>query len=171
MAANTEWLSDKDYKYVYNRTPRVCVDLLVFYKNKFLLIKRGIEPFIYHWAFPGGRVFHGERIVNAIDRIVLKEVGVKCNNPEYFGFIEMPNDGKYIHTVSLVFLLNVISGKIKGDRNGGVIRAFDYVPDKMQPYQETFLKENWGKIFNKVSFADLFTRKYEMLSNPKGKTS
>jgi len=85
-------LSDSFYKSVCENLPILCVDALIERNNKYLLIKRKQEPLKDHFWLPGGRVFHKEKIVEALYRICLRETGIdlkKINCQfEIIGFTE-----------------------------------------------------------------------------------
>lgn len=63
--------------------PRLCVDLLLFDKEKVLLVQRGEEPFMGMWCVPGGLVMAGEMPLAAAARKARSEcrvdaIGMRC---------------------------------------------------------------------------------------------
>lgn len=72
------YLSDSDWNFVQEHIPIVCVDILPIQssgsKKKIGLIKRG-APEVDAWCLLGGRVFKGERIDAAMQRIVHQALG------------------------------------------------------------------------------------------------
>ncbi len=46
-------------------------------QNRILLTRRCIEPFCSQWVMPGGKIDHGEAILQALHREVLEEVGLE----------------------------------------------------------------------------------------------
>ncbi|HET7098871.1 MAG TPA: NUDIX domain-containing protein [Patescibacteria group bacterium] len=139
-------LNDEEYKYVYSRSPRLCVDLAIVTPEGLLLSKRLIEPFKKSWHFPGGRVIYKESINDAISRIAKKEVGVKIKTEELLGFLEIINDGEYVHSVSLVFIVKINSGEVKGGDQAKQFKAFKKIPDNMHSSHKKFIKKYWAKI-------------------------
>jgi ADP-ribose pyrophosphatase YjhB (NUDIX family) len=139
-------LSDKEYKFVYSRAPRLCVDVLVFTEKGFLLSKREIPPFKGLWHLPGGRVFYRESIENAIKRIALEEVGVRVKMLKMLGYYEMLKDGPYVHSGALIFTVKIMSGSVRGSAQAREIKAFRNIPIGMNPPQKFFLGKNWNKI-------------------------
>lgn len=103
------YLTDEEYDFIYSRSPRICVDLLVKNsKGEVLLTKRTIEPYINHWHFPGGRIKFRESIQGALSRICLGELGVDINKmgvTSLLGCCEYPDEVQKEqprHSISLV---------------------------------------------------------------------
>lgn len=143
-------LSDADYKYVYSRTPRLCIDLAIPTESGLILTQRAIEPFKGLWHFPGGRVQYKESIEEAIKRISKAELGVEAVPQYLLGSFEVVNDGEFAHSVSLVFLSSLTSEKIQGDFQSTKIQAFPKLPEDTHPYHKDFLEKHWDKIFPRV---------------------
>ena len=101
------------YSEIHQRMPIVCVDCVVVYEGKVLLIKRKREPMKDQWWFPGGRLLKDERISDAVSRIVKAETSVSICKPISLGFDETifkadpfgHNEGT--HTVNFVFAANI----------------------------------------------------------------
>ena len=108
-------------------SPKLTVDgiLLDEKKQRILLIKRGKEPFKGKWALPGGFVEYGETTENAVVREVLEETGLKTKILELLGVYSDPNRDPRGHTISVVYILQRISGKLMGDDDAEEARFFD----------------------------------------------
>lgn len=74
------FLTDDEYKTLYSLAPVVCVDLLLVAGDKFLLGKRINKPAQGEWFFPGGRVFKGETLNEALVRQGKKELGIDISH-------------------------------------------------------------------------------------------
>ena len=48
-------------------------------QERVLLTRRCIEPFCGQWVMPGGKIDHGESILQALHREVLEEVGIEIH--------------------------------------------------------------------------------------------
>jgi ADP-ribose pyrophosphatase YjhB (NUDIX family) len=80
--------TDAEYKKITSNLPRACVDDIIEYKGKFLLVRRAIKPLKGKYYFVGGRIFHGEQIKDAALRIAKSEVGLDCEFLKVVGFYE-----------------------------------------------------------------------------------
>jgi ADP-ribose pyrophosphatase YjhB (NUDIX family) len=142
------WLSRKEYNFIYDRVPRACVDLVIKGKGRVVLSFRDMEPAKNTWHLPGGRVFLKETLKQAAIRIAKEEVGLKVKVYGLLGFMEFPKEtqgGKIRHTVSLVFLVKPVGGKLKGGFQAARAEFFKKLPPKTYRIHSDFLKSK--KIF------------------------
>jgi len=89
-------LSPDEFKAIYSRVPRVCVDLVLMINrlparnNLVLLTKRTIDPKVWH--LPGGTLRHGESIHDAAARVAARELGLSLAlGGHVLGVIEYPS--------------------------------------------------------------------------------
>jgi ADP-ribose pyrophosphatase YjhB (NUDIX family) len=68
----------KEFKYIYQRVPRLCVEVIVKTSKGVLLTLRDIPPFQGYWHLPGGTVLLGESLEAAIKRITNEETGLRA---------------------------------------------------------------------------------------------
>lgn len=104
----------------YPDAPRVGVSVLCHRNGHALLIKRGKDPFKDHWSLPGGLVEVGETLVEAAERELMEETGVKAvlSAPvETFDSIQRDGDNEVVtHFVLTVFCGSFHSGDaVAGD--------------------------------------------------------
>lgn len=127
------YLSNSDYDFIYSRSPRVCVDLVIKIGPVIHLIKREIQPYKNKWHLPGGRIRFRESIKNAIQRIALTEINTKVKIKNILGFMEftreIQNRNKR-HSISIVFFVEPLK-KIHSEK----IHA-----KKIHPVHYKFLK-------------------------------
>ncbi|MEK6945613.1 MAG: NUDIX hydrolase [Nanoarchaeota archaeon] len=106
-------LSPEEFKEIYSKVPRLCVDLIIKDQEGVLLTKRSIPPYLGNWHLPGGTVLFGESIQESIQRVSIRELGIGLNVKNLLGFMEFDdwkNGGQ--HAISLVFLCELKPGKI-----------------------------------------------------------
>ncbi|MEK6917470.1 MAG: NUDIX hydrolase [Nanoarchaeota archaeon] len=106
-------LSPEEFKEIYSKVPRLCVDLIIKSKEGILLTKRSIPPYLGKWHLPGGTVLFGEIVQESIQRISGRELGIGLDVKKFLGFMEF-DDWKRggQHAISLVFLCGLKPGKI-----------------------------------------------------------
>jgi len=131
------WLPQKDFEFIYERVPRLCVDLVIYidYRGVYLT-RRTQDPHLGKWHLPGGAIRFKESIQNAIVRIAKDELGIYPDHPKFSGLIEFPNetrDGKPYHSVSIVYEVRSGSAPIGGE-------WFKSIPSPMIPEHDTFLR-------------------------------
>ena len=139
-------LTEKEFKSIYTRVPRLCVELIIIKGRKILLTKRSIEPFKGFWHFPGGGVLYGEKIKESIDRVAREELGIKIIPKKFLGYIESLNDG-FRHGVSLAFKCKIIKNQQpKALEQADEIKFFKKIPKQIVLTHRKFLKTHL-KIF------------------------
>jgi 8-oxo-dGTP diphosphatase len=106
------------------KSPKITVDGIIINDKQILLIKRNIEPFKDKWALPGGHVDYGERVEDAAIREVLEETGLKVEIKNLFGVYSDPNRDPRGHTITIVYLMNVIGGKLEGGDDASDAKFF-----------------------------------------------
>ena len=101
------------YKKIIKSVQILCVDLVIIYQNKYLLIKRNENPLKNEWWVPGGRVLLGEKIDQAAIRKLKEEIGITVNNEmKYYAIyqdcFDMSSMGMHqYHTLSIVFKIEI----------------------------------------------------------------
>lgn len=115
-------IPNKIYKKTVDNLPILCVDIVLKYKGKFLLVKRKNQPQKGKFWVPGGRVFKREKLFHAAKRKVKEETGLKIKIKKVLGFYEgilQKNEfGSKTgsHGVSVVFLAEPLFLKVKLDK-------------------------------------------------------
>lgn len=106
-------------------SPRLTVDGIILRDTEILLILRGNDPFKGRWALPGGFVEYGETTEEAVIREVEEETGLITSVKNLVGVYSAPNRDPRGHTVSIVYLLDVIRGDIKAGSDAGEASFFN----------------------------------------------
>lgn len=133
-------LAEEDYRFIYSRVPRACVDLFIVVEGGFLLAKRDIEPRKGMWHMPGGRLLMRESVADAIRRIAAEEIGVEVSEGKLIGYMQFLDEG-LTHSISLVFYVDALTDNISGSYQAQDIRRFSEVPEGMLPEHGEFLRE------------------------------
>ena len=128
LVLNSKFLLTKDMDY---KNPKLTADGAVLKQDKILLVKRKNNPYKDKWALPGGYVEYGEIVENAVVREVLEETGLKTAVKEIIGVYSDPKRDPRGHTVTIVYLLELIKGELKSGDDAADARFFslDSLPD------------------------------------------
>jgi 8-oxo-dGTP diphosphatase len=137
------WLTDREYEFIFRRTPRLCVDLIVVNREgEFLLAKRSILPYRGKWSLPGGKVGYKESVAATLKRVAAAELGATIASATHVGYIEFLRDGKFLHSVSIAFRVRLRSSRIKALEQATALRWFKKIPRGVHPAQGKFLRAN-----------------------------
>ena len=107
------------------KSPRLTVDGAILKDKKILLIKRKNEPYKGKWALPGGFVEYGEKVEDTAVREVYEETGLKTKIRDIIGIYSDPNRDPRGHIVTIVYLLDIQGGKLKGSDDASDAKFFD----------------------------------------------
>jgi len=98
------------YASIHSLMPIACVDLVIEYEGKILLVRRWDEPLKDRWFIPGGHLQRDEVVTQAVKRIARTEVGLDLREEiklvdymDLFFTTDPFGHGKGTRTVSLVF--------------------------------------------------------------------
>jgi ADP-ribose pyrophosphatase YjhB (NUDIX family) len=134
-------LSSEEFKDIYGKVPRLCVDVVIQSKDGVVLSKRDIPPAKGMWHIPGGTVFFGESLEKAAHRIAKEETGLTIKVVKMLSYLEYSPVYAFNHSVSLEFLCSVVSGKLRGCFQAKELKFFKVIPENTIPEQEKFLKD------------------------------
>lgn len=106
------------------RSPKLTVDGIINKDARILLIKRKNDPFKDKWALPGGFVEYGETTEKAVIREIFEETGLNTKIKSLLGVYSDPNRDPRGHTVSVVYILEVLDGTLKGGDDASEAKFF-----------------------------------------------
>ena len=107
------------------KSPRLTVDGAILKDKKILLIKRKNDPYKGKWALPGGFVEYGEKVEDTAVREVYEETGLKTKIRDIIGIYSDPNRDPRGHIITIVYLLDIQGGKLKGSDDASDAKFFD----------------------------------------------
>lgn len=139
---NSKPFSEKEFKNIYSRATRLCVDLIVQTPKGIVLILRKLPSWYNKWHFPGGTVLYKEKIRDAIPRVALDELGITVKPGKLLGYIEYNEEKErgFGYTVSLAFLCYGKESKMKPNNDAFEVKAFNKIPKNIIKEQASFLK-------------------------------
>lgn len=107
------------YEQVLRCLPIACVDLVVTRPDGAVLLVRRVNPPAQgEWWFPGGRVHHGERRVDAAARKLREECGLDGGPPRERGTFDLLlplEEGTLSHGITTVFVMPVLEDQVSLD--------------------------------------------------------
>ncbi len=137
-------LTFKEFKSIYSRVPRLCVDLLIKTPDGYLLTLRQKNGYQNQWHMPGGTVFFREKITDAIQRIAQEEIGTKVIIKKSLGYIEYFSEVAergFGYTVSLAFLCTLSKNfKLSLDNQVEKYGFFKTIPDNTITEQKELIQ-------------------------------
>lgn len=133
-------IPSKLYKRIVESVPIVCVDVILRYKDKYLLVFRNNEPLKDKWWLVGGRALKGERTIDTAKRKVREETGLTATKFKMRGVYEdsYPRSAWGVPTssVSIVYEAQVKVFKPKLDKTSSSISAMKKLPDRFIKHYE-----------------------------------
>ncbi len=135
-------LTEDEFRDIYAKVPRLCVDLVVRNEKGVLLTKRSIAPYKDYWHLPGGTVYFGESILDAIKRVAREELGVAVEMGKILDVLSYPDESKgnwHGWPIGIATQTTITSGELKGDKNTSQIGFFREIPKLTVTTQKEFL--------------------------------
>lgn len=130
----------KEFKKIYSRVPRLCVEVIVKTKTGIVLTKRNIPPAKGSWHIPGGTILKGETLEQAVKRKASEELGLKVNVKKNLGVIEYSFKKYFSQPIGIAFLVEIVSGQLRLNKDDSDIRIFKKLPKNIIKEQKVFLK-------------------------------
>lgn len=132
----------EEFKSIYSRVPRLCVDLIIKTDKGLLLTLREQNGWEGQWHFPGGTVYLGDSLSDTIHRVAQEELGVDVDIEKSLGYIEYPSELKergYGYSVSIPFLCKLKITDINLDDQVAKFGFFHVLPENTISEQKQFL--------------------------------
>ncbi len=138
-----------EYKQIYSRVPRLCVDVILRTPNGVALLKRANGGWEGMWHFPGSMVLLNESLEDALHRTALEEAGVKIKVVKFLDHMEFHDEVEhrgYGYSVSAAYLCDLVEGTLTHDEDSLAVETFKEIPDNFISQQRELLKQHWDEI-------------------------
>jgi ADP-ribose pyrophosphatase YjhB (NUDIX family) len=142
---NSRPFSDKEFKAIYSKVPRVSLSIVVEKQGGIVLSLRSLSSYNNQWHFPGSTILYKETVKHAINRVAIEELGIKVKFIKLLGWLEYPSEEKergFGWPIDLVVLCKYKSGKFKLNGEATQIKVFKKLPKNTIKEQARFLKQN-----------------------------
>lgn len=141
--SSSQPFSPSEFKEIYSRVPRLCVDIVIKSNLGVLMTKRTLSSWKGLWHLPGGTVYYKETAKDAVKRVAREELGVDVGVDTFLGYIEYPSEEKergFGWSVSLVFLCHIIEGTPSESEQGSKPTFYHSLPKEVVVEQKEFLE-------------------------------
>ena len=125
------------------KTPKITVDGIIKKGNEILLIKRRNIPFKNSWALPGGYLEYNEKTEDAVIREIFEETGLFTEIINLIGVYSDPKRDPRDHTVSIIYELSIIKGKLESGDDATDVNFFNLnnLPDNLSFDHKKVIKD------------------------------
>ena len=130
----------EDYKEIYSKVPRLCVEAVIRKDDGIIFSKRKVFPSNI-WHIPGGTVLLGENLKQAIQRVVKEEINVEVNNIEFLTIQEYSPKSGFGQAISIVYEMTYVRGEFKPDEYTSEIKVFSKNPKGLLEEHKQILKK------------------------------
>lgn len=140
---NSKPFTEEEFKSIYSRVPRLCVEVVIQSPKGILLTLRSLPSWNNQWHLPGGTVLFGEKLEEATKRIAEDELGASITVGQMIGLIEYPSEQKergYGHGIGVAYLCHLNSPNIKLNTEASDAKFFQSAPENIIQEQGDFLK-------------------------------
>jgi ADP-ribose pyrophosphatase YjhB (NUDIX family) len=141
------WLPEAEFRAIYQRVPRLCVEVVVLDPaQRVLLTLRDIPPNVGAWHIPGGTVLFGEALADAVRRVARDELGLGVEPGELLGYIEYPShyENGLDSPVGLAFRVELSDSPTPDLTLPEGCRWFSRLPEGLYAEQREFLARRLG---------------------------
>lgn len=142
-------IPEKKYREIVELIPTPCVDLVILYNERVLLIRRKNNPAKGELWLPGGRIIKNENFNTAVKRKLLEETGLSGKIIKQIGFEETIFDEAFVgdiktgtHTINLIFLVEADGDSVILDEQSSEYKWIDFIDEKLHPYVKNVIKKS-----------------------------
>lgn len=141
MSSDERALTPEEFRCIFGKVPRLTVEVILRSDDGVLLTLRNIEPCKGLWHLPGGTVYFGEKLTEAVRRVANRELGIHVTATKLLGYIEYPShyENGLDHPVGIAFEVTDYSGVPKLNNEAAEFGWFIELPSEMHWEQSEFL--------------------------------
>ncbi len=134
------WIDEPLYLKIKQVMPLPCVDLLIVNKGRLLLMKRTNTPAKGLWFTPGGRIYKGESLQAAVNRVLKEETGLDPDSIKQVG--AMSHDWAEAQTITVFYTVNVSTDTPEMNEEHDEYKWIQEINDDLHPYIVYMIKES-----------------------------
>lgn len=134
----------EEFKAIYSKVPRLCVDLVIKTDKGVLLTLRTKNGYENQWHLPGGTVYYREKVEDTVKRVAEEELGIEVSIEKFHGYLEYFSEEKergFGYTVTLVFICKPISKEFNLDDQVEKVGFFKTPPENTISEQKDLLNQ------------------------------
>jgi len=98
----------------------VAVGAVILKKGKVLMVKRRREPYKERWMFPAGFVDFGEHPLEALEREVKEETGLKVKKAKLIKILQSEDDPRTPGHFVFFYKVQVLRGRVRTDEEENI---------------------------------------------------
>jgi ADP-ribose pyrophosphatase YjhB (NUDIX family) len=137
-------LNKSEYDSIYSKVPRLSVEVLLTNDlGAILMTKRAIEP-CTQWCVPGGTVYYGETLLEAVRRVGRRELSIEIETAQFLGYVEYRSH--YYQgidsLVALMFRVDRFTGVPTHNVEASASAWFTEIPDDIHEDVDQFLLDH-----------------------------
>lgn len=142
---NSKPFTAEEFKEIYSKVPRVCVEVIVQTPEGIALTLRSLPAWNNQWHLPGATVLYKEPLEEAVQRAAQEELGISVTIERFVGYIQYPSEEKergFGWGIGLAFLCRPNDLNMKINADASEVKIFSFPPDNMIAEQAEFLRTN-----------------------------
>lgn len=133
------WLPPKQFRHIFSKVPRLCVNIVIITDEGILLTKRGIPPNKGYWHIPGGGVLKDESLKDAVGRVAKSELNIEVKITKLLGVVEFLEPSPHHHSVALSHQVEIVGGSITETVQNHGFKFFQSLPSNIEPEHKHFI--------------------------------
>ncbi|MCK5460010.1 NUDIX domain-containing protein [Candidatus Parcubacteria bacterium] len=142
---NVKKLPFSEFKNIYSKVPRLCVEIILKIDKGIALTKRNIQPAKGKWHIPGGTVLKGENLKDTVKRVAQEELGEIVKIKKMIGVIEYSFKNYFSQPIGIAFLV-CLGSNVKKNKLVKY-KLFKKMPSNIIKDQMKFITKYKDKIF------------------------